>query len=84
MIEPVLERWDTDPDTGSLRQDLLTLTLMMRDSTALPEGRALTAVATAGELRDLLRRTTERAIAPFHRAFDRAVARGEISAVADA
>ncbi|GAA0470968.1 hypothetical protein Ade02nite_34250 [Paractinoplanes deccanensis] len=85
MIEPVLERWDGDPDTGSARDDLLTLMLMIRDSTTLPEGRALTEAMTAGasELRDLLRDTINRTLAPFHRALDRAVARGQLRASTD-
>ncbi|WP_328475361.1 TetR/AcrR family transcriptional regulator [Actinoplanes sp. NBC_00393] len=85
MVEPVLERYDTDPDTGSVQQDLLALLLMIRDNTALPEGLALTeaVVASGGELHDLMRTTIDRAMAPFHRALERAVARGEMSAATD-
>jgi AcrR family transcriptional regulator len=84
VVEPMLDSLD-DPDTGSLRADLLALLLMFRDNADLPEGRALTEAVRAGpgELRELVETMTARALAPFRRVLDRAVARGELSAGAD-
>lgn len=81
VVEPMLARYDTDPGTGTLRGDLLALLLAIRDSAALPEGRAFAEAATANaaELRDLLDMAKARAIAPFRRAAEQAVARGEIT-----
>jgi AcrR family transcriptional regulator len=85
VIEPLLKRYDEDPDTGSLSGDLLTLLIMIRDNSALPEGRALTeAVRTRpGELRELVDAATDRALAPFRRVLRRAARRGEIGETAD-
>src|SRR5271163_113820 len=41
VLEPGLERFDHNPDTGSLGGDLLSLMLMIAESAALPEGQAV-------------------------------------------
>ena len=41
VLEPGLERFDQDPDTGSLDGDLLALMLMIGETAALPEGQAV-------------------------------------------
>ncbi|GAB3156442.1 TetR/AcrR family transcriptional regulator [Micromonospora sonneratiae] len=81
VVEPLLEHYDTDPNTGSLHGDLLALMTLIRDNAAQPEGRALITAATTGapELRDLVRRANARTLAPFRRALDRAVGHGELS-----
>jgi hypothetical protein len=38
VLEPGLERFDHDPDTGSLGGDLLALMLLMGETAALPPG----------------------------------------------
>lgn len=85
VVEPLIERYDADPDTGSVHGDLLALTVMIRDNAALPEGRALIEAVTSGtgELRELVRAMTARTLAPFHRALDRAVRRHELDPAAD-
>jgi AcrR family transcriptional regulator len=49
VIEPLLERFDHDPDTGSLGGDLLALMLMIGENVALPRGRR--SAARSGRLR---------------------------------
>jgi AcrR family transcriptional regulator len=85
MVEPLLERYDHDPDTGSLEADLLELALLIRDNAELPEGRALVEAVQAGpdELRDLAEATRDRALTPFRRVLERAAERGEIGPAAD-
>jgi AcrR family transcriptional regulator len=85
VIEPLLERFDHDPDTGSLGGDLLALMLMMGETAALPEGQAVhRAVGSiSDELKELVDTANERALGAFHRAFDRARARGEVGPTDD-
>jgi len=80
VVEPLLERYETDPDTGSLAGDLLALMIVIRENSARVEGRALiTAVtANADELRGLVRTAQARTLAPFRRALNRAVSRGDL------
>src|ERR1700760_2290572 len=80
VLEPGLERFDHDPDTGSLRGDLLALLLMMGETAALPEGQAgHPAVGpTSDDPKELVDRVNDRALGAFRRAFDRARARGEV------
>jgi AcrR family transcriptional regulator len=85
VLEPGLERFDHDPDTGSLGGDLLSLMLIIRERMALPEGRAVhRAVGSrADELKDLVDTVNDRALNAFHRAFDHARARGEVGPTDD-
>lgn len=85
VVEPLLERYDIDPDTGSVSGDLLALMVLIRDNAARPEGRAMITAATTGaaELRELVHAANARTLAPFHRALERAVRRGELSPVCD-
>ncbi|GAA2642600.1 TetR/AcrR family transcriptional regulator [Paractinoplanes durhamensis] len=85
VVEPMLERLDAEPDTGSLHPDMLALLLLLRDNADLPEGRALAEAVRVGsaELRDLVDTLTDRSLAPFRRALDRAAERGELPADAD-
>jgi AcrR family transcriptional regulator len=80
VLEPGLERFDHDPDTGSLHGDLLALLLMMGETAALPEGQAVHRAvgSTSDELKELVDTVNERALGAFRRAFDRARARGEV------
>jgi AcrR family transcriptional regulator len=80
VLEPLLERFDHDPDTGSLHGDLLALLLMMGETAALPEGQAVHRAvgSTSDELKELVDTVNERALGAFRRAFDRARARGEV------
>jgi AcrR family transcriptional regulator len=80
VLEPGLERFDHDPDTGSLRGDLLALLLMMGETAALPEGQAVHRAvgSTSDELKELVDTVNDRALGAFRRAFDRARARGEV------
>jgi AcrR family transcriptional regulator len=81
VVEPLLARFDTDPDTGTAYGDLLVLMTVLRDNAAMPESRALVEAVTsrsAGELRELVLAVSARALAPFLRVLDRAVRRGEL------
>jgi AcrR family transcriptional regulator len=80
VLEPGLERFDHDPDTGSLHGDLLALLLMMGEAAALPEGQAVHRAvgSTSDELKELVDTVNDRALGAFRRAFDRARARGEV------
>jgi AcrR family transcriptional regulator len=80
ILEPGLERFDQDPDTGSLDGDLLALLLMMGETAALPPGQAVHRAvgSTSDELKELVDTVNERALGAFRRAFDRARARGEV------
>jgi AcrR family transcriptional regulator len=80
VLEPGLERFDHDPDTGSLHGDLLALLLMMGEAAALPEGQAVHRAvgSTSDELKELVDTVNDRALGAFLRAFDRARARGEV------
>jgi AcrR family transcriptional regulator len=86
VVEPTLQRYDDDRDTGSLESDLLLLLLQVRDTIERPEGRALTALGLAVGLPEVAAINThvrDRTFAAFHRAFDRARARGEVAATDD-
>jgi AcrR family transcriptional regulator len=85
VLEPGLERFDHDPDTGSLAADLLALMLMMGETAALPPGQAVHRAVgtTSDELKELVEAVNERALGAFHRAFDRASARGELAPTDD-
>jgi AcrR family transcriptional regulator len=80
VLEPGLERFDHDPDTGSLHGDLLALMLMMGETAALPEGQAVHRAvgSTSDELKELVDTVNDRALGAFRRAFDRARSRGEV------
>ncbi|HEV7419157.1 MAG TPA: TetR/AcrR family transcriptional regulator [Mycobacterium sp.] len=80
VIEPLLERFDHDPDTGSLGGDLLALMLMIGETGSLPEGQAVHRAvgSTSDELKELVEAANDRGLGAFHRAFDRARARGEV------
>ena len=85
VIEPLLERFDHDPDTGSLGGDLLALMLMMGETAALPEGQAVHRAvgSTSDELKELVEAVNDRALGAFRRALDRARARGEVGPTDD-
>jgi AcrR family transcriptional regulator len=85
VLEPGLERFDHNPDTGSLDGDLLALMLMIAESAALPEGQAVHRAvgSTSDELKELVDTVNARALEAFRRAFDRARARGEVQPTDD-
>jgi AcrR family transcriptional regulator len=85
VLEPGLERFDHDPDTGSLEGDLLALMLMMGETAALPPGQAVHRAvgSTSDELKELVDTVNDRALGAFRRAFDRARARGEVEPTDD-
>jgi AcrR family transcriptional regulator len=80
VLEPGLERFDQDPDTGSLGGDLLALMLLMVETAALPPGQAVHRAvgSTSNELKELVDTVNERGLGAFRRAFDRARARREV------
>src|SRR3982074_1645329 len=71
VIEPLLERFDHDPDTGSLAGDLLALMLMIGENAALPEGQAVHRAvgSTSDELKELVDAVNYRSLGAFRRAF---------------
>ena len=85
VLEPGLQRFDHDPDTGSLGGDLLALMLMIGETAALPEGQAVHRAvgSTSDELKDLVEAVNDRALGAFRRALDRARARGEVGPTDD-
>jgi AcrR family transcriptional regulator len=85
VLEPGLERFDHNPDTGSLDGDLLALMPMIAESAALPEGQAVHRAvgSTSDELKELVDTVNARALDAFRRAFDRARARGEVQPTDD-
>jgi AcrR family transcriptional regulator len=85
VLEPGLERFDHDPDTGSLGGDLLALMLIIAERMALPEGQAVYRAvgSTSEELKDLVDTVNDRALGAFRRAFDHARARGEVGPIDD-
>jgi len=85
VAEPLLRRYDEDPDTGSLSGDLMALMTTIRDNSVLPEGRALAEAinSSSTELQELLNAVLDRALAPFRRALDRAATRGEVDETED-
>jgi AcrR family transcriptional regulator len=85
VLEPGLERFDHDPDTGSLAGDLLALMLMMGEIAALPEGQAVHRAvgSVSDELKELVDTVNDRGLGAFRRAFDRARARGEVEPTDD-
>jgi AcrR family transcriptional regulator len=85
VLEPGLERFDQDPDTGSLGGDLLALMLLMGEAAALPEGQAVRRAvgSTSNELKELVDTVNDRGLGAVRRAFDRARARGEVEPTDD-
>ena len=85
VLEPGLERFDHDPDTGSLAGDLLALMLQIGETAALPPWQAVHRAvgSTSDELKELVDTVNDRALGAFHRAFDRARARGELGPTDD-
>ena len=85
VLEPGLERFDHDPDTGSLGGDLLALMLMIGETATLPEGQAVHRAvgSTSDELKELVDTVNARALGAFRRAFERARARGEVEPTDD-
>jgi AcrR family transcriptional regulator len=85
VLEPGLERFDHNPDTGSLGGDLLALMLMMGETAALPEGQAVRRAvgSTSDELKELVDTVNDRTLGAFRRAFDRARARSEVGPTDD-
>jgi AcrR family transcriptional regulator len=85
VLEPGLERFDHDPDTGSLDGDLLALMLLMGETAALPEGQAVRHAvgSTSDELKELVDTVNDRTLGAFRRAFDRAHARSEVGPTHD-
>jgi AcrR family transcriptional regulator len=85
VLEPGLERFDQDPDTGSLGADLLALMLQIGETAALPPWQAVHRAvgSTSGELKELVDTVNDRALGAFRRAFDRARARGEVGPTDD-
>jgi AcrR family transcriptional regulator len=86
VLEPGLERFDHDPDTGSLGGDLLALMLTIGETAALPPWQAVHRAvgSTSDELRELIDAVNDRALDAFRRAFDRACAHGEVEPTDDA
>jgi AcrR family transcriptional regulator len=85
VLEPGLERFDQDPDTGSLGGDLLALMLQIGETAALPPWQAVHRAvgSTSDELKGLVDTVNDRALDAFRRAFDRARARGEVEPTDD-
>ena len=85
VLEPGLERFDHDPDTGSLAGDLLALMLQIGETAALPPWQAVHRAvgSTSDELKELVDTVNDRALGAFHRAFDRASVRGELAPTDD-
>jgi AcrR family transcriptional regulator len=85
VLEPGLERFDHDPDTGSLAGDLLALMLLIGKTAALSEWQAVHRAvgSTSDELSELVDTVIERALGAFRRAFDRARARGGVGPTDD-
>jgi AcrR family transcriptional regulator len=86
VLEPGLERFNHDPDTGSLDGDLLALMRLMAERMALPEGQAVHRAvgSTSDELKELVDTVNDRALDAFRRAFDHAGVRGEVGPTDDA
>jgi AcrR family transcriptional regulator len=85
VLEPGLERFDQEPDTGSPDGDLLALMLIIGETAALSEWQAVhRAVGSPSEeLKELVDTVNDRALGAFRRAFDRARARGEVEPTDD-
>jgi AcrR family transcriptional regulator len=85
VLEPGLERFDQEPDTGSLDGDLLALMVIIGETAALSEWQAVHRAvgSTSGELKDLVDTVNDRALGAFHRAFDHARARGVVGPTDD-
>jgi AcrR family transcriptional regulator len=85
VLEPGLQRFDHDLDTGSVGGDLLALMLMVGQTAALPEGQAVHRAvgSTSEELKELVEAVNERALGAFRRALVRARARGEVGPTDD-
>src|SRR5260370_19059087 len=74
VLEPGLERFDHDPDTGSVGGDLLALMLMIGETAALPEGQAphRAVGSTPDDLKELFEAVNDRALRAFLPALARA------------
>jgi AcrR family transcriptional regulator len=85
VIEPLLARFDQDPDTGSLGGDLLALMVTIGENIASPAHQAARRAvgSTSDDLKELAETANDRALGAFHRAFDRARARGEVGPTDD-
>jgi AcrR family transcriptional regulator len=85
VLEPGLERFDQDPDTGSLDGDLLAMMLQIGETAALPPWQAVHRAvgSTSDELKELVDTVNDRALGAFRRALDRARARGEVGPTDD-
>jgi AcrR family transcriptional regulator len=85
VIQPLLERFDHDPDSGSLGGDLLALMRMIGENMALPEHQAAHRAvgSVVDELKELVEAANDRGLGAFHRAFDRARARAEVRSTDD-
>jgi AcrR family transcriptional regulator len=85
VLEPGLERFDHDRDTGSLGGDLLAVMLQIGETAALPPWQAVHRAvgSTSDELTELVEAVNDRALGAFRRAFDRARARGELGPTDD-
>lgn len=79
-VEPLLQDYEVDPGTGSLVDDLRTLTHRLRANLERPDARALTQVLMLNipELHDVVYAAGDRAIGAFDRAFAHARDRGEL------
>jgi AcrR family transcriptional regulator len=85
VLEPGLEHFDHDPDTGSLDGDLLALMVAIGEAAALSEWHAVHRAvgSTSEELKELVDTVNDRALGAFHRAFDHARTRGELGPTDD-
>lgn len=84
-IEPLRARLAEGPETGAVREDLLELMRRVSIDAGLPGWQALAAAVRSGapELQPLVDGLSDAAAAPFHRALDEAVERGELGAADD-
>jgi AcrR family transcriptional regulator len=85
VLEPLLARFDQDPDTGSLGGDLLALMVTIGENIASPAHQAARRAvgSTSDDLKELAETANDRALGAFRRAFDRARARGEVGPTDD-
>lgn len=87
-VRAVADRQEALPDTGSLREDLVTLIRHLVAFVRTPEGRAITRLVTTErgdpEIDELARSMKERSFERRKQLVDRAKARGEIPADVDA
>lgn len=78
VVQPLMDRYDAAPDTGSTQHDLELLMRQIRSSSDTPEGRALTAATRAAseELHELVAAIVLRASTPFRTVLQRAADAG--------